>query len=141
MLKELSNEIITEQSKEYKVYKTGSSFQIFDVKEYEKLLSESKTMEKLIDDEAGILNNKKMWTSDKAESVLCDVIFYPVKKRNSYTTMITTSLNKLFGKYIIDIVEGTKEGKSGIFIIIKIHKDTELIKYQIKELYSIAANQ
>lgn len=143
ILGQLEKESVPEREKVYKVYKLDSSYRVFDEKGYEEYKSEQnkgKTIEDLIIEETDILNNPKMWTSDRAESfVPAIIIFYPLEKRKSYFDRVTRSLNKLFGKYILAILEGTKDNNSGLYIILKKHKNAEIIREYIEELYEGAA--
>ncbi len=129
---------IIEQSKEYKVYKIDSSYRVLDKKEYEKYKSEQKkdrTIEDRITEEACALYHSKIWTSNKSETVPAIVIFYPMDKNTIHYNKVKISLNKLFGEYIIAILEGKKEGKNGIYIILKKHKDIFIVKKHIEDLY------
>lgn len=142
-LAELINEdSVLERSKHYKVYKIDSTYRIFDEDEYEEYKSEQKKGKSIMDrinEESYKLDNPKMWTSDEAESISSSVIFYPLAKRTSYYNKVKESLNWLFKEYIVAILEGEKEGKNGLFIILREHKETPTIKEHIKTLYHQSA--
>ena len=142
VLAELQEVSRSEQSKSYKVYKIDSTYRIFDEDEYEEYKSEQKSGKSIMDrinEESYKLDNPKMWTSDEAELISSSVIFYPLAKRTSYYNKVKESLNWLFSEYIVAILEGEKEGKNGLFIILREHKETPTIMKHIKTLYHQSA--
>lgn len=135
---------IIEKSKEYKVYRVGTSYRIFDNESYNKYIAEQQkgtTISNRIIVEVDKINNPKMWASDKAELVPAIVVFYPMTKNKTYFNTVKISLIRLFNEYIINTLEGKKNGIDGLYIILKNQEGIDKIKDSIMELYEQAALQ
>lgn len=134
---------IIERNIEYRVYKIDTSYCIFTKKQYQEYKAKQKnnnSIEDLIGDEAVRLSSSpNIWAADKAEDLRAEVIFYPINKHTKHFSKVKTSLMKLFEEYIIAILEGDKEGQSGLYIILKPHKDSNKIKEDVQKLYSQSA--
>lgn len=126
-----------ERGIEYKVYKIDKEYCVLSKEQYEK--HKNKTIDELIQIEADELDNPKIWTAKEAEDLHAEVIFYPIAKDSRYFIKVTKSLKKLFGEYIIAVLAGDKDGNTGLFIILKPHKNVGKIKEHIKDLYEEAA--
>lgn len=132
-----------ERNIEYKVYKIDKSYCVLSKEQYEKHKAKQKKKQSLEDltsyEALELSNNPKIWAADKAEDFKSEVVFYPIKKDKRYHNKVKQSLLKLFEEYIIAVLEGDKDGQSGMFIILKQSNDIDKIKKCVKKLYSQSA--
>lgn len=137
--KNLIKESRKEGSKTYAVYKINSSYRVFENNEYKKYETEEnkeKTLVELVDDKIVNISNLKMRTNKKAISVNLDcVYFFPIQKGKANFTAIRNALNELFGNYIVAILEGENDGKSGFYIIVKPYNNIKSIENLMEYFY------